>query len=149
MQHSKKRTSYQLWSVEVEVSWFGDALLLPGQLTIIESTMNSTVYQRVLEEHVEQSKKKIKLKQNWTLQHDNDPKHTRKSTRDWLKKEKWKGQLKAQILIPMRSCGVTWNGRYMQETPQTSHRWEFSIEELGKLSSDPNPNPNPAGELSG
>lgn len=32
----------------------------PGHLTIIESTMNSAVYQRVLEEHVRPSVKKIK-----------------------------------------------------------------------------------------
>ncbi|KAI3361529.1 hypothetical protein L3Q82_013678 [Scortum barcoo] len=83
--------------MEVEVSWFGDALLQqgPGQLTIMESTMNSTVYQRVLEEHVKPSvkKKNKKLKWNWTLQHDpNDPKHTSKgkSTKDWLKTKKWR-----------------------------------------------------------
>ncbi|KAI3373396.1 hypothetical protein L3Q82_021945 [Scortum barcoo] len=74
--------------MEVEVSSFGDALLQQdlGQLTIIESTMNSTVYQRVLEEHVKSSVKKL----NWTLQHDYDPKHTTKSTKDWLKTKKWR-----------------------------------------------------------
>ena len=43
----------------------------PGQLTIIESTMNSTLYQRVLE-NVKPSVEKLKLKRNWILQQDND-----------------------------------------------------------------------------
>lgn len=58
--------------------WFAAAG--PGQLKIIESTVNSTLDQKVLEEHVRSSVKKLKLKQNWTLQHDNDPKHTSKVT---------------------------------------------------------------------
>lgn len=33
---------------------------------------------------------KLKLRQNWTLQHDNDPKHTSNSTKDWLKTKKWR-----------------------------------------------------------
>lgn len=61
----------------------------PGQLTIIESTMNSTVYQRVLEKHVRPSVWKLKLKRNWAMRQDNDPKHTSKSTKDWLKTKKW------------------------------------------------------------
>uniref|UniRef100_A0A8D0A0Z2 Tc1-like transposase DDE domain-containing protein n=1 Tax=Sander lucioperca TaxID=283035 RepID=A0A8D0A0Z2_SANLU len=32
----------------------------------------------------------VRLKRNWTLQHDNDPKHTSKSTKDWLKTKKWR-----------------------------------------------------------
>ncbi|KAI3373895.1 hypothetical protein L3Q82_022464, partial [Scortum barcoo] len=45
----------------------------------------------VLEEHVKPSVKKIKAEAwNWTLQHDNDPKHTSKSTKDWLKTKKWR-----------------------------------------------------------
>lgn len=54
----------------------------PGQLTIMEYTMNSIVYQRVLEEHVRSSVKELKLMRNWTLQHDNDPKHTSKPTKN-------------------------------------------------------------------
>lgn len=54
----------------------------PGQLTIIESTMNFVLYQRVLEENVRPSVRKLKLKQMWTMQHDNDPKHSSKSTKE-------------------------------------------------------------------
>ncbi len=47
---------------------------------IIESTMNSLSYQRVLEENVRPSVKKLTLKK-WTFQLDYDPKHTSKSTK--------------------------------------------------------------------
>lgn len=54
--------------------------------------------------------------------------NTSKSTRDLLKKQKesLNGQVKAQILIPLRHCSVTWNRVYMGETPQTSHCWKNS-----------------------
>lgn len=40
--------------------WGCFAAVGPGQLTIIESTMNSTLYQKVLEEHVRPSVKNCK-----------------------------------------------------------------------------------------
>uniref|UniRef100_A0A803JUL1 Transposase Tc1-like domain-containing protein n=1 Tax=Xenopus tropicalis TaxID=8364 RepID=A0A803JUL1_XENTR len=44
--------------------WGRFAAAGPGNLTFIEFTMNSTVYQRVLEEHVRPSVRKLKLKRN-------------------------------------------------------------------------------------
>lgn len=70
--------------------WGSFAASGPGQLTIIESTMNSSLYQRVLEDNVRPSVGKLKLNRKWTLQHDNDPKHASKSTKEWLKRKKWK-----------------------------------------------------------
>ena len=61
----------------------------PGQLAITELTMNSLSYQRVLEENVRPSDKKLKLKQ-WAFQQDEDPKHTSKSTEEWLKRKEWR-----------------------------------------------------------
>uniref|UniRef100_A0A1B8Y1H7 JmjC domain-containing protein n=1 Tax=Xenopus tropicalis TaxID=8364 RepID=A0A1B8Y1H7_XENTR len=52
--------------------------------------MNSTVYQKILKENVRPSVRQLKLKRSWVLQQDNDPKHTSKSTSEWLKKNKMK-----------------------------------------------------------
>ncbi|KAK3545498.1 hypothetical protein QTP70_007744 [Hemibagrus guttatus] len=52
--------------------------------------MNSAVYQKILKENVRPSVYDLKLKRTWVLQQDNDPKHTRKSTSEWLKKNKMK-----------------------------------------------------------
>ncbi|KAK1791365.1 hypothetical protein P4O66_013381, partial [Electrophorus voltai] len=52
--------------------------------------MNSAVYQKILKENVRLSVHDLKLKRTWVLQQDNDPKHTSKSTSEWLKKNKMK-----------------------------------------------------------
>ncbi len=62
----------------------------PGRLAIIDGTMNSALYQKILKENVRPSVCDLKLKRTWVMQQDNDPKHTSKSTSEWLKKNKIK-----------------------------------------------------------
>ncbi|KAF7651836.1 hypothetical protein LDENG_00104850, partial [Lucifuga dentata] len=52
----------------------------PGNLTVIDGLMNSSVYQSILDEHVKASARKLQLGTKWILQQDNDPKHSSKST---------------------------------------------------------------------
>ncbi len=52
--------------------------------------MNSALYQKILKENVRPSVYDLKLKRTWVMQQDNDPKHTSKSTSEWLKKHKIK-----------------------------------------------------------
>lgn len=112
----------------------------PGQLTIIESTMNSIVYQRVLEEHVRSSVKKLKLKRNWTLQHDNDPKHTSKSTKDWLKRKKWRVLEWPSQSPDLNPIEMLWGDLkravHARNPSNISQLKVFCVEEWGKLSSD-------------
>ncbi len=61
-----------------------------GRLAIIDGTMNSALYQKILKENVQPSVCDLKLKRTWVMQQDNDPKHTSKSTSEWLKKNKIK-----------------------------------------------------------
>ncbi len=62
----------------------------PGWLAIIDGTMNSALYLKILKENVQPSVCDLKLKHTWVMQQDNDPKHTSKSTSEWLKKNKIK-----------------------------------------------------------
>ncbi len=62
----------------------------PGWLAIIDGTMNSAFYQKILKENVRPSVCDLKLKRTWVMQQDNDPKHTSKSTSEWLKKKQIK-----------------------------------------------------------
>ncbi len=62
----------------------------PGRLAIIDGTMNSALYQKILKENVRPSVYDLKLRHTWVMQQDNDPKHTSKSTSEWLKKNKIK-----------------------------------------------------------
>ncbi len=48
--------------------------------------MNSALYQKILKENVRPSVCDLKLKRTWVMQQDNDPKHTSKTTSEWLKK---------------------------------------------------------------
>ncbi len=61
-----------------------------GRLAIIDGTMNSALYQKILKENVRLSVCDLKLKRTWVMQQDNDLKHTSKSTSEWLKKNKIK-----------------------------------------------------------
>ncbi len=62
----------------------------PGRLAIIDGTMNSALYQKILKENLRLSVCDLKLEHTWVMQQDNDPKHTSKSTSEWLKKNKIK-----------------------------------------------------------
>ncbi len=66
----------------------------PGRLNdgtkIIDGTMNSELYQKILKENVWPSVCDLKLKHTWVMQQDNDPKHTSESTSEWFKKNKIK-----------------------------------------------------------
>ncbi len=57
----------------------------PG-LAIIDGTMNSALYQKILKKNVRPSVCDLKLKHTWVLQQDIEPKRTSKSTSECLKK---------------------------------------------------------------
>ncbi len=84
----KTNTSYQKSSMLVEGWWFWACFVAtgPGDRTVIESTVNYSVYQSILESNLRPFIWQLKLGQNWVIQQDNDPKHTSKSTAEQLKK---------------------------------------------------------------
>ncbi len=92
----------------------------PGRLAVINGTMNSAVYQKILKDNVRPSVRDLKLKRTCVLQQDNDPKHSSKSTSEWLKKNKmktWSGLVKVLTWILLRCCGMTLKRRFMLENP--------------------------------
>ncbi len=52
--------------------------------------MNSSIYQSILAQNLQASTRKLKMKRNFIFQHDNNPKHTSKSTKEWLHQKKTK-----------------------------------------------------------
>ncbi|KAJ8366152.1 hypothetical protein SKAU_G00149830 [Synaphobranchus kaupii] len=56
----------------------------PGRLVLIEGKMNAAKYTEILEENLLQSALDLRLGRRFTFQHDNDPKHTAKRTKEWL-----------------------------------------------------------------
>ena len=69
--------------------WGCFASTCTGKLKCVKGTMNSLLYQEILEENVMESVTNLRLGRRWTFQQDNDPKHASKSTREWLKKKGW------------------------------------------------------------
>ena len=45
------------------------------------------MYRQILGENLAPSARALKISQGWVFQHDNDPKHTAKATKEWLKKK--------------------------------------------------------------
>ncbi|KAK3509481.1 hypothetical protein QTP70_035136 [Hemibagrus guttatus] len=94
----KSNTAFQKKNIIPTVKYGGGSVMVwgcfaasgPGRLAVINGSMNSAVYQKILKENARPSVCDLKLKRTWVLQQDNDPKHTSKSTSEWLKKNKMK-----------------------------------------------------------
>ncbi len=83
--HSKNHTC---WWRDDEIGLVATG---PEHLTVIESTMNSSVYQSILESNVRTSVQQLKLSQYRVMQQDNDPKHIGKSMTERLEREEAMG----------------------------------------------------------
>uniref|UniRef100_A0AAZ3SCL6 Transposase n=1 Tax=Oncorhynchus tshawytscha TaxID=74940 RepID=A0AAZ3SCL6_ONCTS len=55
-----------------------------GRLVSIEGKMNKAKYSKILNENLLQSAQDLRLGRRFTFQQDNDPKHTAKTTQEWL-----------------------------------------------------------------
>ena len=49
--------------------------------------MNGATYREILGDNLLPSVRALKMGRGWVFQHDNDPKHTAKATKEWLKKK--------------------------------------------------------------
>ena len=58
-----------------------------GQLHRIEGRMNGAMYREILANNLLPSVRALKVGRGWVFQHDNDPKHMAKTTKERLKKK--------------------------------------------------------------
>ena len=65
-------------------TWGGELLEVK-----VEGRMDSTQYQQILGNNVEESVTKLKLRRGWIFQQDNNPKHCSKSTRAFMQRNKY------------------------------------------------------------
>ncbi len=93
----------------------------PQRLAIIDGTMNSALYQKILKENVLTSVCDLKLKCTWVMQQDNDPKHTSKPTSEWLKINKIKN-----LELPCQSLDLNPIEMLWHDLKQSIHAWKPS-----------------------
>ncbi len=86
-----QRTPYLLWSMGgVHIMLWGCfSAKRPGRLICVKERMNGAMYREILSENLP-SARALKMKRGWVFQHDNDPKHTARATKEWLRKKNFK-----------------------------------------------------------
>ncbi|KAJ4947728.1 hypothetical protein JOQ06_009761 [Pogonophryne albipinna] len=62
----------------------------PGRLIRVKERMNGAMYREILSDNLLPSARALKMKRGWVFQHDNDPKHTARETKEWLRKKHFK-----------------------------------------------------------
>jgi hypothetical protein len=55
-----------------------------GRLVRVEGKMSGAKYREILDENLLPSAQVLRLGKRFTFQQDNDPKHTAKTTQEWL-----------------------------------------------------------------
>ncbi len=61
-----------------------------GRLHRIEGRMDGAMYHEILANNLIPSVRALKMGRGWVFQHDNDPKHTARATKEWLRKKHFK-----------------------------------------------------------
>uniref|UniRef100_A0A8C7PMU4 Transposase Tc1-like domain-containing protein n=1 Tax=Oncorhynchus mykiss TaxID=8022 RepID=A0A8C7PMU4_ONCMY len=61
-----------------------------GRLHRIEGRMDGAMYREILANNLLPSVRSLKMGRAWVFQHDNDPKHTARATKVWLRKKHFK-----------------------------------------------------------
>ncbi|KAK3512329.1 hypothetical protein QTP70_005794 [Hemibagrus guttatus] len=62
----------------------------PGRLIRVKERMNGAMYREILSKNLFPSARALEMKRGWVFQHDNDPKHTARATKEWLRKKHFK-----------------------------------------------------------
>ncbi|KAI4882791.1 hypothetical protein NFI96_007987 [Prochilodus magdalenae] len=62
----------------------------PGRLVRVHERMNGAMYCEILGANLLPSARAMKMKRGWVFQHDIDPKHTARATKEWLRKKHFK-----------------------------------------------------------
>ncbi len=89
MMPKTSRTPSSLSNVEVETLCFGGVFLLRGQDNCTASKGRWTG-PCIVRDRALKSARALKMGRGWVFQHDNDPKHTAKATKEWSKKKHFK-----------------------------------------------------------
>ncbi len=102
-------------------------------LVKVEGIMNNLKYQSILAQNIWASAKKLKMKRNFTFQHDSDPKCTPKPTKELLHQNNIHVRARTQTWIPESLWGDLKMAVHMNCPRDLTDLERFCKEEWAKI----------------
>ena len=116
-----------------------------GELQVIHGRMNGSMYMEILEKNLQKSTTSLGQGRNFVLEHDNDPKHTAKLTKEWFENNvistlNWPNQ--SPDLNPIENLWNTLKVKVHKQNPQNikqleelcKEEWDkVMLDQCGKL----------------